>query len=175
MIETLNPWNEFDTKNHLQPEMDTAEFDSLHQWDFGWKLLEGLNNATSDEHEIELSKRFSPGQKALYFFWYLDEQVTNGGFIQFYWNEYGKYLPAIDNGLNLMGDKKMLLLIEEVNEYLADNLSTFQNAIDKEDFEGIFETLPKFDEFDERYFELNNQTLELIENMLEPTHPNLCN
>jgi len=164
MTENTNLWNEFNSNNHLQPEMNSTEFDSLHSWDLGWELLEPMNIATSDEHEIELSKRLSPGQKTLYFFWYLDGQVTNGGFIQFYWNGYSKYLPAIYDGLELIGDSKLIELLDQVNQYLTDNLSTFQNAIDKEDFEGIYEQLPQFEEFDDKYYELHDRTMEIIEN-----------
>lgn len=164
MTEQTNPWKEFDSNNHLQPEMNSSEFDTLHSWDLGWRLLEPLNIAASDEHEIELSKRLSPGQKSIYFFWYLDGQVTNGGFIQFYWNGYGKYLPAIHDGLKTIGDTELIQLLDQVNQYLSENESTFQKAIEKDDFEGIYEQLPKFDEFDDKYYELHNQTMALIEN-----------
>jgi hypothetical protein len=71
-------YNSFDKDNHLQPVFDKAKFDTLHGWDFGWEILEPINIAKGDEDEFQLSKRFSPGQKALYFIWYLDAQVTNG-------------------------------------------------------------------------------------------------
>jgi hypothetical protein len=77
----------FEKENHLKPDFDKSEFEELDSWDFGWAILQPINLAADKESEKALSKRFSPGQKALYFFWYLDEEVTNGGFIQFYWNE----------------------------------------------------------------------------------------
>lgn len=135
----MNLWNTFDPNNHLQPEMKSVEFDSLHSWELGWELLEPLNKATSDEHEIELSQSFSPGQKTLYFLWYLDGQVTNGGFIQFYWNGYDKYLPAITEGLTLIGDAEMRQLVNEVDKYVISNLSTFKKAERNEDFSGAYE------------------------------------
>lgn len=57
--------------------------------------LEPINIAIGDENEKDLATRFSPAQKALYYVWYLDAEVTNGGFIQFYWNDYRKYIPLI--------------------------------------------------------------------------------
>ena len=100
-------YNTFDEANHLQPVFDKAKFSTLHGWDFGWAILEPINIAKGDEDEIELSRRFSPGQKALYFIWYLDAEVTNGGFIQFYWNDYRKYISPILQGLKLIGDTSM--------------------------------------------------------------------
>ncbi|RZK02935.1 MAG: hypothetical protein EOO46_18225 [Flavobacterium sp.] len=77
-------YNEFDSANHLKPDFDRKQFQELNGSDLGWELLEPINIAADDQDsEIELSKRLSPGQKALYFIWYLDGQVTNGGFIQF--------------------------------------------------------------------------------------------
>jgi hypothetical protein len=93
-------YNVFEKENHLQPIFEKERFDNLHGWEFGWEILSFINIAKSDDNERELSKRFSPGQKALYFFWYLDAQVTNGGFIQFYTNGYRNYLPTIIEGLN---------------------------------------------------------------------------
>lgn len=171
MTERTNLWNTFDPNSHLQPEMNASEFDSLHSWDLGWELLEPLNKATSDEHEIVLSKRFSSGQKALYFFWYLDGQVTNGGFVQFYWNRYDKYLPAITAGLTFIGDTEMNQLLSEVEHYVTENLSTFRKAERDEDFSGAYEQLPQMEKLEDRYFELHDRTMELIEQYAR-TNPN---
>ena len=110
---SMELYNTFDTTNHLQPLFDKTQFDTSHGWNFGWAVLEPINIAKGKEDEKLLAKRFSPGQKALYFFWYLDAGVTNGGFIQFYWNDNRKYLPPIIDGLKLIGDTSMLDLVEQ--------------------------------------------------------------
>src|ERR1700693_4439336 len=97
-------YNIFDKENHLKPDFDKALFDSLHSWDFGWAILEPIDIASGDEHIKLLSRRFSSGQKMIYFFWFLDAQVTDGGFIQFYFNGYHKYLLPIIDGLKLIND-----------------------------------------------------------------------
>src|SRR5687768_2712285 len=105
----MNDYNTFDQKNHLLTEIEKVQFETLNGWDFGWALLEPIDISTDDEgSELELANRLSPGQKALYFFWYLDAQVTNGGFIQFYWNNYRKYIKPIKIGLQLIQDNQML-------------------------------------------------------------------
>ena len=101
----------FDKENHLQPDFNRETFNVLQGWDFGWEILKTINIAKSRSENKEISKRFSPGQKALYFFWYLDAQVTNGGFIQFYWNDYGNYIPTIKEGLKLINDQELIKLI----------------------------------------------------------------
>lgn len=159
----MKVYSTFDRSNHLQPGFDRAAWDSLHGWDFGWAILEPINIAASRDEEEELSKRFAPGQKALYFFWYLDAQVTNGGFIQFYWNDYRMYVPTIREGLKLIGDKELLQLLDKVDlEYL-----THKDAFDKQkvadDWSPLYQDLSKFDAYDQTYFEIHDRTMELIE------------
>ena len=115
----------FDKDNHLQPAFNKTEFETLHGWDFGWEILSTINIAESGDDDEALTRRFSPGQKALYFFWYLDAAVTNGGFVQFYWNDYQRYLPAIKNGLQIIGDTELLQLVEEADHKYFENQQLF--------------------------------------------------
>jgi hypothetical protein len=157
-------YNTFDKENHLQPDLAKASFDTLHEWDLGWALIEPINKASgSDEEEIQVSKRLSPGQKALYFYWYLNDEVTNGGFIQFYWNDYRKYLPPIKDGLKLIGDTAMLNLVEQADkEYLA-NKDKFESQRRKSDWSPLYENLKRFDIYDSVFYKIQNRPMELIE------------
>lgn len=156
-------YNTFDKDNHLQPAFDKTKFDTSHGWDFGWAILEPINIAKGDEDEILLSKRFSPGQKALYFIWYLDAEVTNGGFIQFYWNDYRKYIPPILEGLKLIGDTSMLDLVNKADkEYLA-NKEKFDSEKRKGDWEPLYDNLKEFEAYDNIYYKTHDKTMELIE------------
>ena len=160
---SVEDYNTFDKNNHLQPFFAKAAFDSLHSWHFGWAILEPINIAKDDEDEKKLTIRFSPGQKALYFIWYLDAQVTNGGFIQFYWNNYRRYLPPIKDGLTLIGDRDMLNLIKKVNiEYLI-HQDKFTSHKKKDDMEHLYDSLQNFDNFDSTYYAIHDKTMDLIE------------
>jgi len=159
----INQWNKFDKTRHLKTRIPLYEFSKLSSWDLGWSLLEQINIAENDQHEIELSECFSPGQKALYFFWYLDAQVTNGGFVQFYCNGYDKYLPAIIRGLSLVNDILLIKLITEVDKYYFENQTEFIGGQSKNNFEGIYSKLSKFDDFDNEYFEIRENSMKIIE------------
>lgn len=163
MDKSVEMFNTFDTLNHLKPRVDKMQFDSLHLWDFAWLLLEPINIAGTIDEEKELSKRLSPGQKALYFFWYLDAQVTNGGFIQFYWNDYRGYLPAIKEGLKLIGDIELVDLIEKADKEFVQNEALFIEQQGKDGWEILYENLTQFDEFDDIYYSINENTMQLIE------------
>jgi hypothetical protein len=153
----------FDETNHLQPLFDRAIFDTLHGFDFGWAILKPINIASSRDDDKELSKRFSPGQKALYFIWYLDEQVTNGGFVQFYLNGYREYILPIENGLQLIGDTAMLSLVKKADEEYVIN----QNEIDsyklKNSWQPLYDKPFHFSEFDSIYYATNKRMMAYLE------------
>ena len=159
----MNNFDIFENENHLKPSLSKSEFENLHSWDFGWFLLEPLNLANDDESELSLSNRLSPGQKALYFFWYLDAQVTNGGFIQFYWNGKRKYVKAIKNGLKLIGDEELLDLVDKAEKIYLANKTKFDSGQTTEDFSALYEEIIEFEDLDDQYYDIHDNTIELIE------------
>lgn len=163
MESRANYWDIEDPSNQLKPKLNKVQFDTLNGWDFGWFLLEPLNIAKDVDDEVELAKRLSKGQKALYFFWFLDAEVTNGGFIQFYWNGKDMYLPPIIDGLKLLGDTEMLKLIENAENEFIVNLDKFVEQKDKGDWEPLYANLKNFDAYDSTYYEIHGKTIVLIE------------
>jgi len=92
-----NKFDVFLKEIHLKPDIAKEQISGLQDWDYLWAILSPINKAQSEKHEIELAKRLSSGQKALYFWWYLDAQVTNGGDSM---KKYFKYLTILTQ-LNL--------------------------------------------------------------------------
>ena len=156
-------YNTFDKNNHLLPDFNKSAFDTLHSWDFGWAILEPIDIATDKENEIKLSKRFSSGQKALYFFWYLDEEVRNGGFIQFYWNGYRQFIPPILDGLKLIGDTELIDLVKKADQEYLVNKDKFILQREKQDWEPLYNDLKEFEKFDQQYYKIQDKTMALIE------------
>lgn len=163
MDNSVELYNTFNKDNHLQPEFNKSAFDTLHSWDFGWAILEPINVVSNKEKEKLFSKRLSPGQKALWFFWYLDAEVTNGGFIQFYWNDYRQYIPPILDGLKLIGDTELIELVKKAdNEYL-NNKDKFILQREKDNWKPLYNDLKEFETFDNQYYKIRDNTMELIE------------
>ncbi len=163
-----NLWAEFEKENHLKPKLKRRKFEKLKLWDFGWFLLEPMNIIKNpEEDEIEVTKRFSKGQKMLHFFWYLDAQVTNGGFIQFYVNEFDKYIPAILEGLKIISDYELIELLNNTESLYESNKSRFDDPevkTNEEKFGALYDDLSEFEELDDRYYEIHDKTMQLIEN-----------
>ncbi|MCJ8208714.1 DMP19 family protein [Mucilaginibacter sp. RS28] len=171
----MNSYQIFDKENHIKPDIDNRDFENNHLWDFGWLILEPINIADDQEDEKLLSKRLSPGQKAIYFFWYLDGQVTNGGFIQFYFNGYRIYLEAIKTGLKLIGDDNLLNLLDRADHLYLTNQTKFEKQVKVDKIEPLYKEITPFDDLDTKYYELHEYTMQLIENYARACPEEFCN
>ena len=155
--------NESDSSYSLIPIIEKTRFDTLHDWDLGEALLEPIQTSKSEEDEIQLLKKLSPGQKALYYFWDLNAEVTNGGFIQYYWNGYGKYIPALKEGLTLIGDSTILDLVKKADSNYQANRIQFVVQKNKDDWEPLYEKLKVFDTLDNLYYQNQQNAMVLFE------------
>lgn len=164
-------YDQFDSENHFTPVIAWGKVADLHGAEFDWEILEAIQSGIKMKDEAAISKRLSPGQKALWFFWYLDAQVTNGGFIQFYLNGYrDNYFAPIVAGLQLLKEYKILELVEGAEREFKANIDLFTEQKQKDDWEPLYEGLPVFDELDTAYYTLNNGAMEAIERYIRE-HP----
>ncbi|MEQ8471386.1 MAG: DUF4375 domain-containing protein [Marinoscillum sp.] len=168
----LDPFAGYEPENQLRPKIAKADFFRTTGFDFGWLLLEPIAIVNSRSEEPELSKRFSPGQKALYFWWYLDAQVTNGGFVQFYFNDYEIYVPAIIKGLEAIGDQEMADLVKSAHKIYLSNKKIMDKAKKRDLFDSaLYERLEQLGELDEEYYSLHENTMAILEKYARK-HPN---
>jgi hypothetical protein len=159
----INFWKSTDNENQLRPELNKNEFEEMSGFDFGWYILEPIDIENEPAKIFKLTNQFSPIQKTLYFFWFLDAQVTNGGFVQFYWNGYGIYIPAIMEGLKVTNDVELIKLLKAVEYYYFINMKTFNKYQEDKNYNGLENALPYFKDFNSIYYDLNEKSMELIE------------
>lgn len=107
----------------FKPEISKIDYYRLKEMEFNWVVLKPLSEKVTTyceenqfNHRVGI-KILNEEQKALYFWWYLDGQVTNGGFSQFIYNGYDKYFPAILKGLKLLPNQEYYNLVEKVYLY----------------------------------------------------------
>ncbi len=169
-------WN-FDESKHFRPKLNKGEFFKLTGFDFGWYVLEPISEYVKDEKgELKKGNTLSYGQKALYYWWYVDAQVTNGGFTQFYYNGYGKYVPTIIKGLKHIGDNKMAELVNRSYEiYLKEN-KKIKDARKGglQEFSNLYKEIDDFDELDDEYYDLNEKTMKIIEKYVRKNPNEIC-
>lgn len=172
-----DPYWDYDEAQHFQPKLSTGEYYKLSGFDFGWFVLEPISEFVKDRKgELTRGKSMSYGQKVLYYWWYVDAQVTNGGFTQFYYNEYGVYVPTILKALEYIGDNKMAELVNRSYEiYLRENQKiTDARQGGLEGFSNLYNEIKDFDELDDIYYEINTKTMEIIENYIRNNSNEFC-
>lgn len=172
-----DPYWEVDQSKHFRPKLNKGEFFKLTGFDFGWFVLEQISDYIKDgKGELKKGNTLSYGQKALYYWWYVDAQVTNGGFTQFYYNDYGKYVPTIIKGLKHIGDDKMAELVNRSYEIYLKKNKKIKDARQAglQEFSNLYKEIKDFDELDDEYYELNDQTMKIIENYVRKNPNEIC-
>jgi antitoxin component YwqK of YwqJK toxin-antitoxin module len=172
-----DPYWEFDQTKHFRPKLKKGDFFKLTGSDFCWFVLEPISDFVQDRKgELTKGKTLSFGQKALYYWWYVDAQVTNGGFTQFYYNDYGKYVPSIIKGLKHIGDIKMAELVNRSYELFLKENKKIKDARQGglEAFSNLYKEIKDFDNLDEEYYNLSDQTMKNIETYFRNNPNEIC-
>ncbi len=169
-----DPYWEFDQTKHFRPKLNKGDFFKLTGSDFCWFVLEPISDFIQDIRVASTKgNTLSYGQKALYYWWYLDAQVTNGGFTQFYFNDGGKYVPTIIKALKYIDDNKMAELVNRSYDlYLKENKKindARQGGL--EALSNLYKEIKNFDDLDTEYYNLNGRTMKNIEKYFR-SHPN---
>ena len=174
-----DPYWEFDKSEHFRPQLNKGAFFKLRGFDFGWFIKEPISKYIEDEKgEPKKVKSLSYAQKALYYWWNLSEQVDNGGFDQYYFNESGKYIATIIKALKHIGDHKMAKLVTRSYEiYLKENEAYETYTKENDDFKKrleLYNTIEDYDDLDSEFYNLSNQTMEKIENYIRMNPNEIC-
>lgn len=171
-----DPYWEYDKANHFRPKLNQGDFFKLTGFDFGWLVLEPLSTmVNSRKYEFELGKRLSYGQKALYYWWYVDAQVRNGGFVQFYYNGYEAYVPTILKGLEYVGNKDMASLIRQADNIYQMNKKLITKARKRSLFgSDLYDRLQELSDFDKEYYRLSETTMSKIEEFIRKNPNEFC-
>ena len=158
-------FNKTDSENQIRPEVSPIDYYRLNNMDFNWIILDPMSKAVTEYSEKNLSnlsesiKITSPEQKLLYFWWYLDGQVTNGGFSQFLFNGYDKYFQPILNGLKLLPNKTYYELVEKVYLFY---LKEQMDIVDR----GKIDFTTFLSDADAEYFKINEQLYKDVETFI---------
>jgi hypothetical protein len=165
-------FNITDPEFQVRPQVSPVNYYRLHAMDFIWIILDPMSRMVTEFSEktglglAQSIKITCPEQKLLYFWWYLDGQVTNGGFSQFIYNGYDRYFQPVLNGLRLLPDRRYYKLVEQVYAYyLKEGLDTIDRSqIDY--FKDKFNDNKLLPHADSEYLKINNQLYEDIENFI---------
>ena len=127
------------------------------------------------EYEIERNKSLSYGQKALYYWWYLDGQVTDGGFASFYLNGYGPYASTIIKSLEHIGDTAMAELVKKADRIYQKNKKLMEEAQESDlNEDDLYDRLTEMSVLDPKYDQMHDNTMSLIEAYIRKNPNEIC-
>ncbi len=171
-----NPYWKFDSYNHFRPRINTADYLQMTSFNFGWLILKPICEYIQfTKNEIDKGKHLSYAQKALYYWWYVDGQVLNGGFGQFYFNGFGKYVPTIIKGLKYIGDLEMVSIIEDAEKAYQKHKQFVENTPGKVMFTDEDDVnLDKLGDLTLEYFGFYRQTMQKIETYFRAHPEEIC-
>jgi hypothetical protein len=161
----------FDSLEHFRPVIEKVGTENLHGYDFCWEYARPIALMVEDVSFDETrAKQLSAAQKTLHFFWYLDGEVSNGGFTQYFWNDYEKYLPATIDGLKNIGDTNMANLLTAVQTDFLENKRLFIRNKKDNAFAETYEKLAWQEKFDNPYRAIRENTFKQLEQYIRK-HP----
>ena len=136
--------------------IDLTPDDKLLQVVFD-NLSEQLPKDYRKEFEF-ITKKFNSSQQAIYLTWWLEGEVNNGGFNQFYTNSSGQYADMVPEQLRKMGATKFAELAERANQIYKSNYEQIRKEQDGtiEGFSKSYENNP-LNELDDEFYKLYEQ------------------
>jgi Domain of unknown function (DUF4375) len=105
--------------------LDTTSDDNLLQVVFD-NISEKLPNDYEKEYETVVT--WNKSRQAIYMIWWLEAQVNNGGYNQFYSNSIGQFYKHLPDALTLIGATKFADLTKRANDtYQKENKKITQH------------------------------------------------
>ncbi len=110
---------------HIEAHMQRKMFAILKKDDFEdipddrivEVVFDHLNLKVKDDYanEFQIVGSWSLGQQAIYQIWWMEAEVNNGGFIQFFDNSSGQFAPLLPDSLRLVGATQFADLMQRAN------------------------------------------------------------
>jgi hypothetical protein len=110
-----------------------------------------------DEHAREIVGKLSPGVRALYVTWWVEAEVNNGGFNQYYWNKTGQFAADAVGAFEFFAAAKHAALMREANgvEALeAERMKEFKKRGSLQAFSESYK-VSKLGPLDERFYAIS--------------------
>ena len=109
--------------------MDDAIAKSLERFRLGAGSDRLYRHEVGDDYKVEreIISGLKPGLRALYITWWVEAEVNNGGFNQYYWNSAGQFANEAPNSFEYFGAEQYAALMREANRVRGAEV----NAMDK--------------------------------------------
>ena len=158
MQEILNSVDDF-MNRPIYKELSIEILDSIHDNDLEQTVIDNIYEQVGDDYNQEFSnvQKLTKGQQAMFSVWWVEAEVNNGGFNQFYFNSSGQYAEMAVAGFELFGAKKHADLMRRANKIYTENRERLEEFDDgtMESFSESYKENP-LNALDEEFYELSN-------------------
>lgn len=106
---------------------------------------------------LEKISQLTEGQQAVFSTWWLEAEVNNGGFNQFYFNPFGQFAQMAEVGFKTIGAEKLSALTKKANKIYSENkerLEAFDDGT-AESFSESYKDNP-LNALDAEFYQLND-------------------
>ena len=122
-------------------------------------FIDAYLDALGDNLTAENMQLLNGNQHTLLAYYFLREEVMQGGFVQLIQNGYGGYI--FDNptakGLKLFGAADTAKIIYKAKEIYDSNREELERETTEEEFMAMYVDFEQFDELEERFFEIEEE------------------
>lgn len=127
-------------------------------------IFDHISGSLPNDPQQELASVLSlpKPQQAVYMIWWLEAEVNNGGFNQYYYNSSGQFAKYIPEALKLIGANQFATLTQAANsvyEREKEHITKDQDGT-TEGFSKSYDNNP-LEKFDEQYYALKEPLMEL--------------
>ncbi len=136
---------------------------NLQDWQGLFELLtEPLHEELYKRQTFDFFDELSDGQQLFISYDYVVNQVSQGGFIQFIENGYVGLLLPMPEWLYKAGAPDMAKIIDDVLKVYVLNKDLMDKKNTLEEFASLYDELKEFEIIDERFFQFNVPTIEIM-------------
>ncbi len=125
-------------------------------------FTEPLHKEIYARNTFDFLDELSGGQQLFVSYDYVRSQVGQGGFIQFIQNGYIGLVPTVIEQLYEIGINDMAKVLDDVLKVYVLNRDFLNRPTTVEEFAKLYEEFKEFEEIDERFTALNEQTIKLM-------------
>jgi Sec-independent protein translocase protein TatA len=154
--EILNSVDDFMNRT-IYKELTTEIIDSIDDNDLEQVVIDNIYEQVGSDYEKEFenAKKLTKAQQAMFSVWWVEAEVNNGGFNQFYFNSSGQYAQMAVEGFELFGASKFADLMRQANQIYNENKERLEEFDDgtMESFSASYKENP-LNDLDTEFYEL---------------------
>ncbi|EFM02120.1 DMP19 family protein [Hoylesella marshii] len=127
-------------------------------------VTDGILTAIGGELNEETIQEINAQQITLLAYHILRDEVMDGGFVQLIHNGYGPFIfkNPFDKAIRAWGLADLCSLIRKVHKLYNRFYEEIERECSDEEFMAMFEQMPEFDEFDDRFVENEEEWTALV-------------